>query len=74
MAATGFQVPLGAVSRLTTNYTVTLDGLVPLDPRGTSVFLQPSTLLAGGAGLVSSARDFARIRAMLIGDSEKACA
>jgi CubicO group peptidase (beta-lactamase class C family) len=70
MASTGFQVPAAAVSRLTTNYTVTPNGLVPLDPRETSVFLKPSTLLAGGAGVVSTARDFARIGAMLIGDGE----
>jgi CubicO group peptidase (beta-lactamase class C family) len=70
MASTGFQVPAAAVSRLTTNYTVTANGLVPLDPRETSVFLKPSTLLAGGAGLVSTARDFARIGAMLLGDGE----
>jgi CubicO group peptidase (beta-lactamase class C family) len=70
MASTGFQVAAADVSRLTTNYTVTPDGLVPLDPRETSVFLRPSTLLAGGAGVVSTARDFARIGAMLIGDGE----
>ena len=70
MPSTGFQVPAPAVSRLTTNYTVTPDGLVSLDPRDTSVFLKPSTLLAGGGGLVSTARDFARVGAMLIGDGE----
>ena len=70
LTATGFQVPAAAVSRLTTNYTVTPDGLVPLDPRQTSVFLKPSTLLAGGAGLVSTAHDFVRIGAMLIGDGK----
>ena len=70
MPSTGFQVPAAAVPRLTTNYTVTPDGLAPLDPRDTSVFLKPSTLLAGGGGLVSTARDFARIGAMLIGDGE----
>lgn len=70
MASTGFQVPATAVSRLTTNYTVTPNGLVTLDPRETSVFLKPSTLLAGGAGLVSTAHDFARLGAMLIGDGE----
>jgi CubicO group peptidase (beta-lactamase class C family) len=70
LASTGFQVPSTAASRLTTNYTVTPKGLVPLDPRDTSVFLKPSTLLAGGGGLVSTARDFARIGAMLIGDGK----
>jgi CubicO group peptidase (beta-lactamase class C family) len=70
MASTGFQVPPAARSRLTTSYTVTPDGLVPRDPRQTSVFLEPSTLLAGGGGVVSTARDFARFGAMLIGDGE----
>jgi CubicO group peptidase (beta-lactamase class C family) len=70
MASTGFQVPENAVSRLTTNYTVAPNGLVPLDPQHTSVFLRPPTLLAGGAGVVSTARDFARIGAMLIRDGE----
>lgn len=68
MSSTGFQVPPRAVSHLTTNYTVTSTGLVPLDPRDRSVFLTPPTLLAGGAGLVSTARDFARLGAMLIGE------
>jgi len=68
MTATGFEVPPSAAPRLTTNYTVMPSGLAPLDPGPTSVFLRPSTLIAGGAGLVSSARDFARIGAMLIGD------
>ena len=70
MAATGFQVPPALASRLTTNYTVTPNGLVSLDPRETSVFLKPPTLLAGGAGLVSTASDFTRIGAMIIGDGE----
>jgi CubicO group peptidase (beta-lactamase class C family) len=68
MHSTGFHVPPPAVSHLTTNYTVTSEGLAPLDPRERSVFLDPPTLLAGGAGLVSTARDFARVGAMLIGD------
>jgi CubicO group peptidase (beta-lactamase class C family) len=68
MESTGFQVPGTAASRLTTNYTVTPSGLVPLDSRQTSVFLKPPTLLAGGAGLVSTAHDFTRLGAMLMGD------
>src|SRR5262245_61501826 len=39
MASTGFQVPPTAASLLSTNYSVTPDGLVPLDPRQASVFL-----------------------------------
>lgn len=68
MHSTGFQVPELAQSRLTSNYSVTADGLMPLDPAGSSVFLKPSTLIAGGAGLVSTAHDFARFGAMLLGD------
>jgi CubicO group peptidase (beta-lactamase class C family) len=70
MSSTGFQVPATAAARLTTNYTVTSTGLVPLDARDRSVFLQAPTLLAGGAGLVSTARDFARLGAMLVGEGE----
>ncbi len=70
MSSTGFQVPATAASRLTTNYTVTSTGLMPLDPRDRSVFLAAPTLLAGGAGLVSTARDFARLGAMLIAEGE----
>lgn len=66
MASTGFVVPKVAVRRLTTNYTVRPTGLVPLDPRETSVFLKPPRLLAGGAGLVSTAHDFSRFGTMLL--------
>jgi CubicO group peptidase (beta-lactamase class C family) len=70
MASTGFHVREADQPRLTTNYTVTARGLAPLDPRQASVFLQPAKLVAGGAGLVSTARDFARIGAMLIGEGK----
>jgi CubicO group peptidase (beta-lactamase class C family) len=68
MSSTGFHVPPAMVPRLTSNYTVSPNGLQNLDPRQSSVFLKPPSLLAGGAGLVSTARDFARIGAMLLGD------
>lgn len=68
MDSTGFRVPSAAAARLTSNYTVTPTGLAPLDPGETSVFLQPPPLLGGGAGLVSTARDFTRFGAMLSGD------
>jgi CubicO group peptidase (beta-lactamase class C family) len=64
MRSTGFVVPRSATSRLTTNYTVTPTGLVPLDRRELSVFLKPPRLLAGGAGLVSTAHDFSRFGAL----------
>jgi CubicO group peptidase (beta-lactamase class C family) len=68
MSSTGFQVAPKNAARLTTNYNVTPDGLKPTDTGAASVWLRPPTLLAGGAGLVSTARDFARFGAMLLGD------
>jgi len=68
MRSTGFQVATKNAARLTTNYNVTPEGLKPTDPAATSAWLRPPTLLAGGAGLISTARDFARFGAMLLGD------
>ena len=68
MASTGFQVRPGDAARLTTNYTVTPSGLQPTDAAATSAWLRPPTLPAGGAGLISTARDFSRFGAMLLGD------
>jgi CubicO group peptidase (beta-lactamase class C family) len=68
MTSTGFVVPRSAARRLTTNYTVTPTGLLPLDPRETSVFLKPPKLLAGGAGLVSTVHDFSRFGRMLLNE------
>jgi CubicO group peptidase (beta-lactamase class C family) len=68
MSSTGFQVAPKNAARLTTNYNVTPEGLKPTDPAATSAWLRPTTLPAGGAGLISTARDFARFGAMLLGD------
>jgi CubicO group peptidase (beta-lactamase class C family) len=67
MASTGFQVPAGAAARLTTNYDVTPNGIVSGDARASSVWLKAPTLPAGGAGLVSTAHDYARFSRMLTG-------
>lgn len=67
MASTGFQVPPNQAARLTTNYEASAAGLTPIERRESSVWLRPPTLAAGGAGLVSTARDFARFTAMLLG-------
>lgn len=56
--------------RLTTNYDIATDGLTQTDVGATSIWLKPPTLLAGGAGLVSTARDFARFGAMLLGEGK----
>jgi CubicO group peptidase (beta-lactamase class C family) len=68
MHSTGFQVPVAALPRLSTNYNVTPEGLRPGDEAATSVWRRPPTLPAGGGGLVSTARDFARFGAMLLSD------
>ena len=67
MNSTAFQVAPEDARRLTSNYRLTPAGPELLDAGPTSVFLRPSNLEAGGAGLVSSARDFMRFGAMLLG-------
>lgn len=68
MTSTWFIVPGEQKERLTSNYSVTPSGLVDLDPGASSVFLKPPALLAGGAGLISTARDFSRFGIMLAAD------
>jgi CubicO group peptidase (beta-lactamase class C family) len=67
MTRTWFQVPGSEASRLTTNYGITRDLLVPIDMPANSVFLDPPPVLLGGAGLVGSPRDYDRFLRMLAG-------
>ncbi len=67
MASSGFSVPEAQVPRLTTNYAVAKGLLLPIDPAKTSVYLDPPAYPFGGAGLVSSPRDYDRFLAMLLG-------
>jgi CubicO group peptidase (beta-lactamase class C family) len=67
MTSTWFQVPGSEASRLTTNYGITRDLLVPIDMPANSVFLDPPPVLLGGAGLVGSPRDYDRFLRMLAG-------
>ena len=83
MHSTGFQVPRRDAHRLTTNYDATERGLnsagtapdpaLPTgwrvqDDRAASDWLEPPRLLAGGAGLVSTSRDFLRYAQMLLNE------
>ena len=68
MSSTGFQVKREDAGRLTTNYQFTPTGLTPTDAAATSAYLEPPGLIAGGGGLVSTVRDYARFGAMLLGD------
>ena len=65
MRSSYWTVPRGEVRRLATNYTFTGDTRAPIDPAATSVYLQPPSFPYGGAGLVSSARDYDRFLHML---------
>ena len=84
MTSTGFQVKRGDARRLSTNYDATERGANSVadakspaalpsgwrvqDDRTSSVWLKAPALLAGGAGLVSTARDFLRYTRMLLNE------
>lgn len=65
MTSTFWQVPAGDAGRLSTNYLFAGDNRIPLDPGATSVYLQAPSFPYGGAGLVSSSRDYDRFLHML---------
>ncbi len=67
MSNSWFQVPASAAARLTSNYGVFGGTLLPLDPAKTSIFLDKPAFPFGGAGLVSSPRDYDRFLQMLAG-------
>ncbi|WP_033074097.1 serine hydrolase domain-containing protein [Sphingopyxis sp. MWB1] len=70
MKSTGFQVAQKDVGRLSTNYFPLGPALVPIDPAAASIYLDPPPMPYGGGGLVSSARDYDRFLAMLLGEGE----
>jgi CubicO group peptidase (beta-lactamase class C family) len=65
MTSTYWTVPGSEVGRFATNYAFAADKTLPFDPAATSVYLQPPSFPYGGAGLVSSARDYDRFLHML---------
>jgi CubicO group peptidase (beta-lactamase class C family) len=67
MASSGFRVAPGQGARLTTNYGVLHGKLVPIDPAASSVYLDPPAYPFGGAGLVTSPRDYNRFLHMVLG-------
>ncbi len=67
MTSTFFQVPESETHRLTTNYTEFGGTLIPIDPGDSSIFSDKPAFPFGGAGLVSSARDYDRFLMMLLG-------
>jgi len=68
MQSTWFQLPTSERHRMTTNYFYVTPAMpFPLDPGSTTVFTDKPAFPFGGAGLVSSARDYDRFLAMLTG-------
>lgn len=70
MTSTFFRVPQQEAHRLTTNYGILQGMLLPLDPAGTSVFMDRPAFPFGGSGLVSSPRDYDRFLRMLLGSGK----
>jgi CubicO group peptidase (beta-lactamase class C family) len=68
MASTGFFVPERDRARLTSNYGAVGQLVLPIDPAASSVYLDPPPFPFGGAGLVSSARDYDRFLHMLLNE------
>ncbi len=67
MDSTWFSVPKSEIGRFTTNYGI-LGGIpLPMDPADSSIYLDKPPFAMGGAGLVSSPRDYDRFLAMLLG-------
>lgn len=67
MTSTFFTVPESEVGRFTTNYWVMGDRLLPIDPAASSIYLDKPPFPFGGAGLVSSPKDYDRFLRMLLG-------
>ncbi|MEE4453744.1 serine hydrolase domain-containing protein [Novosphingobium resinovorum] len=65
MTSTWFQVPAAEAHRLTTNYAAVAGVLAPIDEGATSIYLDRPAFPFGGAGLVSTPRDYDRFLRML---------
>ena len=70
MRSTYWTVPQSEVGRFAVNYAWAGQNVIPLDPAATSVWLSPPSFPYGGAGLVSSARDYDRFLHMLLNEGQ----
>lgn len=70
MSSTFFQVPASEAKRLTTNFGAMGTNLMPIDPGDSSIYLDQPAFPFGGAGLVSSPRDYDRFLHMLANHGE----
>ncbi len=67
MTSTFWQVPQSEKARLTSNYFASPFGAFEIDTGDDSIYLDKPAFPFGGAGLVSSMRDYDRFLAMLMG-------
>jgi CubicO group peptidase (beta-lactamase class C family) len=67
MTSTYFQVPSSDADRLTDNYGILNGSAFPIDPAATSIYLDTPPFPTGGAGLVSSPKDYDRFLRMILG-------
>ncbi|SMQ59313.1 CubicO group peptidase, beta-lactamase class C family [Altererythrobacter xiamenensis] len=67
MDSTYFRVPRSEIGRFTDNYGIMAGVPLPLDPARSSIYLDDPAFPFGGAGLVSSPRDYDRFLKMLLG-------
>ncbi|API57939.1 hypothetical protein BSL82_00340 [Tardibacter chloracetimidivorans] len=68
MDDTGFQVPQRKMPRFVANYLLTPKGLQPFDMPPDTIYALKPAFPFGGSGLVSTARDYSRFTAMLLGE------
>jgi len=67
MTSTFMTVPTSEKGRLTDNFGVLGDNVLPLDPGANSIYLDEPKVPSGGGGLVSSPKDYDRFLRMLLG-------
>ena len=65
MTSSYFQVPKSETKRFVSNYAPVNGILFPIDPASTSIYLDKPAFAFGGAGMVTSARDYDRFLNML---------
>ncbi len=65
-----FQLTQGQAKRLTTNYGFFKGLHVPLDQAKDSIYRDPQPIIFGGAGLITSPRDYDRFMRVLLNDGK----
>jgi CubicO group peptidase (beta-lactamase class C family) len=68
MTSSFFQVPASETYRLTTNHAFFNGTTIAIDPGNASIFSDKPPFAFGGAGLVTSMRDYDRFQLMLMGE------